>query len=118
MTPTPFLPSGMLPGAEFLLDRPERIVQAFLTDVQEAPDQLGGYMSRDLQQTYPHDAIIDVLGLPGDIDGFAIQAAVVSPGMALGRVDVSVTSDDAVLQYRFYLIIEEGNWVISGIEKL
>ncbi len=116
-TSTPFRPGGAIPQTGLVLDRPERIVQAFLTDVQEAPDQLSGYMSKTLQQEYPRDAIVAVLALPGNIEGFAIQAATVSPSMALGNVFVSVTSGGSVIQYRFTLILENGNWVISSIEK-
>jgi hypothetical protein len=116
-TPTPFGPAGQLPAGGLVLDRPERIVQAFLTDVQEAPDQLGGYMSSTLQKEYPHDAIIATLGLPGNIEGFALQAAVVSPPMALANVFVNVTSGDTIFHYRFVLIIEHDKWVISSIER-
>ncbi len=116
-TPTPFHPSEAITVPGLVLDKPERIVQAFLTDVQEAPDQLGGYMSSAMQRNYPRDEVIAELELPGNIDGFAIQAAEVSPSMALGQVYVQVNSGNIVLQYRFILIIENGNWVINSIEN-
>ncbi len=95
---------------------PENIVQAFLTDVQEAPDQIQGYMSSVLKDRYPGSTIIDAIQIDGMIEGFAIRSATSNDMMGLAYVTAGISTQNSNLEVQFTLIKENGFWVISAFE--
>jgi hypothetical protein len=92
---------------------PEFIVQAFLTDFQEAPMQLDGYLSTALRGLYPPEQRGDLLPVSGMIEGFAIQSAAITPSDAEIEVAIRSAGEDSILQ--FNLIKEKGYWVIDSV---
>lgn len=92
---------------------PEFIVQAFMTDFQEAPLQLDGYLSTALRGLYPPEQRGDLLPVEGMIEGFAIQSAAITPETADIKVAIRSGEEEAILQ--FNLIKENGFWVIDSI---
>jgi hypothetical protein len=95
--------------------QPEGIVQEFLTDFQEAPMQLSGYLSRNLQKSTPIDQYQKLLPIDGMIEGFAVQSASKSGDEAL--VTVAIRAGGAESMFQFNLVQANQNWYIDSINK-
>jgi len=119
-TLTPFAPLAATQTRQaealFLAD-PEKVVQSFLTDVQEAPAQVNSYLSRAMQKKYPGSEVIRHLGLKDNISGFVIKAVDANFRDPLAYVTVLLGSGDQVIGLRFTLVIENSIWVIDGIDQ-
>lgn len=94
---------------------PEVVVQEFLTDYQEAPMQLGGYLSQRLQEKTPVDAYQKLLPLDGMIEGFAVQSASRMGDEA--AITVAVRAGGFEAQILFNLVRQNQNWFIDSISK-
>jgi hypothetical protein len=95
--------------------QPEGVVQEFLTDFQEAPMQLGGYLSPNLQKTTLIDQYKKLLPVDGMIEGFAVQSASRSGEEAV--VTVAVRAGGAESMIQFNLVQANQNWYIDSINK-
>jgi len=115
-TLTPFAPQAATQTAEIFLAEPEKVVQAFLTDVQEAPAQVNSYLSQAMQKKYPGSEVIHLLDLPGDINGFAIKSVDANVKNPLAFVTVGLESKSEIMLLRFTLIVEHSTWVIDGVD--
>lgn len=109
--PTPAVPTA----AATLKIEPEAIVQEFLTDYQEAPLQLGSYLSPELQKSTSVEDYAKLLPLNGMIDGFSIHSVVKNGSQADVTVAISVAGVDTAIL--FHLIQDQGNWYIDSISK-
>lgn len=117
-TATPFIPlsSGQITGAQ--LSDPENVVQAFLTDAQEAPAQVNSYLSQAMQSRYPGLDVIKSLDLPGDINGFGIRSVEANTKIPTAYVRVGLNSQGEEIGFRFTLVMENSKWVIDAIERV
>jgi hypothetical protein len=95
--------------------QPEGVVQQFLTDFQEAPMQLNGYLSPKLQKSTPIDQYQKLLPIDGMIEGFAVQSASRSGEEAV--VTVAIRAGGAESIFQFNLIKANQNWYIDSIVK-
>jgi len=95
--------------------QPEGVVQQFLTDFQEAPMQLSGYLSPNLQKTIPIDQYQKLIPINGMIEGFAVQSASRSGDEAL--VTVAIRAGGAESMFQFNLVQANQNWYIDSINK-
>jgi len=95
--------------------QPEWIVQEFLTDFQEAPMQLSGYLSPNLQKTTPIEKYQKLLPVNGMIEGFAVQSVSRSSNEALVTVAIRAGGVDSLIQ--FNLFKAKQNWFIDSIAK-
>jgi hypothetical protein len=95
--------------------QPEGVVQEFLTDFQEAPMQLSGYLSPNLQKTTSIDQYQKLLPIEGMIEGFAVQSASRSGDEAL--VTVAIRAGGAESTFQFNLVQANQNWYIDSIDK-
>ena len=116
-TLTPFAPGTFTEDSQNNASPiPENIVQAFLTDVQEAPDQIQGYMSSLLMERYPGTSIIEALNIDGIIEGFAVRSATSNDIMGLSYVTAGISTQNSNIEIQFTLIKENEIWVISAFE--
>ena len=95
--------------------QPEGIVQEFLTDFQEAPMQLSGYLSPNLQKTTPVEKYKQLLPVNGMIEGFAVQSASRSGNEALVTVAIKAGGVESLIM--FNLVKAKQNWYIDSIAK-
>jgi hypothetical protein len=94
---------------------PEEIVQEFLTDYQEAPQQLGGYLVPALRDQTPVENYGKLLPLDGMIEGFAVQSVARTGPEA--QVTVGIRAGGAEAAILFTLVQQNQNWFISSISK-
>jgi hypothetical protein len=108
-TPTP-TPVATSPAEKIL---PEAIVQQFLTDYQEAPQQLGGYLGESLRDSTPVEAYSKLLPLDGMVEGFAVQS--VSRSGPQSTVTVAIRAGGSESLILFNLVQQNQNWYIDSI---
>ncbi len=108
-TTTPFTPT---PPEKIL---PEAIVQQFLTDYQEAPQQLGGYLGEALRNGTSVEEYSQLLPLDGMIEGFAVQS--VSRSGPAAAVIVAIRAGGAESLLLFNLTRQNQNWYIESISS-
>lgn len=108
-TTTPFTPTP--PEKIF----PEAIVQQFLTDYQEAPHQLGGYLGETLRNNTSVEEYSKLLPLDGMIEGFAVQSVSRSGPEAV--VTVAIRAGGAETAVLFNLVQQNQNWFINSISN-
>jgi hypothetical protein len=94
---------------------PEVVVQQFLTDYQEAPQQLGGYLGEALRNTTTVENYAKLLPLDGMIEGFAVES--VSRSGPEAAVTVGIRAGGAETAILFNLIQQNQNWFINSISK-
>jgi hypothetical protein len=112
IAPTPTSAPTAVPQAKI---EPEKIVQQFLTDFQEAPLQLAGYLSPTLQQSTPVQDYAKLLPVTGMIEGFSVQS--VSRSGAEAEVTVALRAGGSETNLLFNLVEENQNWYINSITK-
>jgi hypothetical protein len=105
-------PAAETPAEKIL---PEEIVQEFLTDYQEAPQQLGGYLVPALRDQTPVENYGKLLPLDGMIEGFAVQSVARTGPEA--QVTVGIRAGGAEAAILFTLVQQNQNWFISSISK-
>lgn len=105
------------PAAETPVEKilPEEIVQEFLTDYQEAPQQLGGYLVPALRDQTPVENYGKLLPLDGMIEGFAVQSVARTGPEA--QVTIGIRAGGAEAAILFTLVQQNQNWFISSISK-
>jgi len=108
---TPPATSFATPPAEKIL--PEAIVQQFLTDYQEAPQQLGGYLGETLRNSTSMEEYSKLLPLDGMIEGFAVQS--VSRSGPQAAVTVAIRAGGAESLILFNLVQQNQNWYIDSL---
>ena len=96
---------------------PEGVVQAFLLALQARPELAPRYLSNDLRKNLPANGALDLLGVPGVIQGVAIQSGAASLDPPEAGVEVGFQVDQTMSLRRFHLLKENENWVIDKIEK-
>ncbi len=106
------IPAATAPAENIL---PEVVVQQFLTDYQEAPQQLGGYLGDALRKNTPVESYGKLLPLDGMIEGFAVQSVARSGPEA--SVTVGVRAGGAEALILFNLVQQNQNWFINSISK-
>jgi hypothetical protein len=94
---------------------PEEIVQEFLTDYQEAPQQLGGYLVPALRDQTSVENYGKLLPLDGMIEGFAVQSVARTGPEA--QVTIGIRAGGAEAAILFTLVQQNQNWFISSISK-
>jgi hypothetical protein len=92
---------------------PEAIVQQFLTDYQEAPQQLGGYLGETLRNSTSMEEYSKLLPLDGMIEGFAVQSVARSGPQS--TVTVAIRAGGAESLILFNLVQQNQNWYINSI---
>jgi len=92
---------------------PEAIVQQFLTDYQEAPQQLGGYLGETLRNSTSMEEYSKLLPLDGMIEGFAVQS--VSRSGPQSTVTVAIRAGGVESLILFNLVQQNQNWYIDSI---
>lgn len=116
-TSTPFAPGMTNPTMEMFPFDPEQVAKSFLIDVQEAPAQVNSYLSQAMQKKFPGSEVIQILELPGNIDGFVIKSVEANTRNPLAFVTVLLESRSEIFNIRFTLIAERSQWVIDGIDR-
>lgn len=94
---------------------PEGVVAAFLTAYQDNPQDMQSYLSSGRLADLPEGGVNAFLGITGQLDGFAIQSAAVSPNPPAAVIAVGMVVDGSETSRYFYLAFDYSHWVIDDI---
>ncbi len=96
---------------------PEGVVQAFLASYVAQPKEMKSYLSQSQADSLPSGGIKALLGFQGDLEGFVIDAAAVSPQPPAAVVSAAVKVGGAEIRRSFTLSKENDAWKIESIES-
>jgi hypothetical protein len=97
---------------------PERVVQAFLNAYTQNPDEMNVYLSASRIATLPDEGALALLGFSGSLNGIGVQKGAYSPDPPTSIVQVNLKVNKKQLRLRFTMVVENGVWVIDGIETI
>lgn len=94
---------------------PEGVVSAFLAAYQGQRQDMPSYLSSGRMANLPEGGAVALLGVTGQLDGFAIQSAAVSPDPPTAIVEVGMVVDGGQILRQFYLVFDYSRWAIDDI---
>jgi hypothetical protein len=95
---------------------PEGVVKTFLTAYTLDPTQMNLYLSQNRLANMPAGGALEMLKLNGNMEGFVIESAAVSPATSAALVVVTVKAGGVESARTFKLVKNEGKWAIDAIE--
>ena len=108
------LPTAAVSDVDYPTE-PEAVVSAFLTAYQDNPQDMETYLTGGRLADMPEGGVNAFLGISGQLDGFAIQSAAVSPNPPTAVIVVGMIVDGSETSRYFYLVFDYSRWVIDDI---
>ncbi|MCC6146939.1 MAG: hypothetical protein IT308_05165 [Anaerolineaceae bacterium] len=108
---------GVGGGGDVYPQSPEMVVNSFLAAYQDNQAEMFPFLSASRLLAMPEGGMQAMLGITGNLEGFAIQSAAVSTQPPAASLDVGMVVDGTEILRRFQLIFEEDRWVIDAVEN-